>query len=61
MVIVSFTRKSALASLPKKLAKAPLKLTRPEGWLVQSLVSDEIEPITGSSYCLKALNKAEYW
>ena len=43
------------------IVKAPFKLTQPEGWLGQSLVSDEIEPIAGSSYCVEALNKAEYW
>jgi len=44
-----------------KLVKAPLKLTYPEGWLGQSLVSDKIEPIAGSSYCVEAINKPEYW
>lgn len=47
--------------ITEKIAKAPLKLTQPEGWLGQSLVSDEIEPITGNSYCVEALNKPEYW
>ena len=31
-----------------------------EGWLSQSLVSDEIKPIAGSSYCVKAFNNPEY-
>jgi len=47
--------------IDEKIAKAPFKLTQPEGWLGQSLVSDEIEPIEGSSCCVDALNKAEYW
>jgi len=45
----------------EKIAKAPLKLTQPEGWLGQSLVSDEIEPIAGNSYCVEAFNKPEDW
>ena len=56
-----FYSKVGFSLIPEKLAKAPLKLTYPEGWLGQSLVSDEIEPITGSSYCVEALNKHEYW
>jgi putative acetyltransferase len=44
-----------------KIAKAPFKLTQPEGWLGQSLVGDEIEPIAGDSYCVEAFNKPEYW
>jgi hypothetical protein len=34
---------------------------QPEGWLGQSLVGDEIEPIAGNSYCVEAFNKPEYW
>jgi putative acetyltransferase len=47
--------------ITEKIAKAPLKLTYPEGWLAQSLVSDEVEPITGNSYCVEAFNKPEIW
>lgn len=43
------------------MAQAPLKLTYPEGWLGQSLVSEEIEQVAGNSYCVEALNKPEYW
>lgn len=47
--------------ITEKTVKAPLKLTYPEGWLAQSLVSDKVEPVAGNSYCVEALNKAEYW
>jgi len=47
--------------ITEKIAKAPLKMTQPEGWLAQSLDGSEIEPISGNSYCVKALNKSEYW
>ena len=50
-----------LTLIAEKLVKAPLKLTYPEGWLGQSLVGDEIQPITGNSYCVEAINKPEYW
>ena len=57
----NFYSKVGFSLITEKLVKAPLKLTYPEGWLGQSLVSDEIEPITGNSYCVEALNKPEYW
>ena len=56
-----FYSKVGFSLITEKLAKAPLRLTYPEGWLGQSMVSDEIEPITGSSYCVEAFNKPEIW
>jgi len=56
-----FYSKVGFSLITEKLIKAPLALTYPEGWLGQSLVGDEIEAITGDSYCVEALNKAEYW
>ncbi len=56
-----FYSKVGFGFIPEKLIKAPLVLTYPEGWLAQSLVGDEVKPITGSSHCVEALNKAEYW
>ena len=53
--------KVGFSPISENIAKAPLKLTLPFGWLGQSLVSDEIEPITGNSRCVEALNKPEYW
>jgi putative acetyltransferase len=57
----NFYSKVGFSLITEKLVKAPLKLTYPEGWLGQSLVSDEIEPVAGNSYCVEALNKPEYW
>ena len=56
-----FYSKVGFSLIAEKFVKAPLKLTYPEGWLGKSLVSDEIVPITGDSYCVEALNKSEYW
>ncbi len=56
-----FYSKTGFRPITEKLVKAPLTLTYPEGWLGQSLLSDEIEPITGNSHCVDALNKPEYW
>jgi putative acetyltransferase len=57
----SFYSKVGFSLITEKIVKAPLKLTYPEGWLGQSLVSDEIEPITGNSYCVEAFNKPDIW
>jgi len=56
-----FYSKVGFKLITEKTAKAPLKLTQPEGWLAQSLVSDEVEPIAGNSYCVEAFNKPEIW
>lgn len=56
-----FYSKVGFTHITEKIVKAPLKLTYPEGWLVQSLVNDNIEAILGNSYCVDALNKPEYW
>ena len=58
---IKFYSKVGFSLITEMLVKAPLKLTYPEGWLGQSLVCDEIEPITGNSYCVEALNKPELW
>jgi len=47
--------------ISEKIIKAPLKLTYPEGWLAQSLVSDHIETISGNSTCVSALSNQQYW
>jgi len=57
----SFYSKVGFSIIAEKVVKAPLKLTYPEGWLGQSLVSDEIKPIKGNSFCVEALNKPELW
>ena len=56
-----FYSKVGFIPITEKIAKAPFTLTQPQGWLGQSLISDEIEPVAGDSYCVEALNKPEYW
>jgi len=43
------------------LAKAPFELSRPEGWLCQSLDGSVIESLPGRARCVKAFNNSEYW
>jgi putative acetyltransferase len=57
----NFYSKVGFSVIAEKLVPAPLKLEYPEGWLAQSLVGDDIEPIAGNSHCVKELNKLEYW
>ncbi len=56
-----FYSKVGFSQITEDIVKAPLKLTYPEGWLGQSLLSDKIEPIAGNSFCVEGLNKPEYW
>ena len=58
---LSFYSKVGFQHITENIAQAPLKLTYPEGWLAQSLISDKIKPINGSSTCVKALNNQRFW
>lgn len=57
----NFYLKVGFAQISEQQIKAPLNLTYPHGWLAQSLVGDNIEPISGNSSCVDALNKQMYW
>lgn len=58
---INFYSKVGFKQVSEDIVPAPLKLSYPEGWLGQSLVSDNIEPITGKSFCVEALNKPSLW
>lgn len=53
----NYFSKVGFSQITEKVAKAPLKLSQPEGWLCQSLVGSEIEPITSIRTVLKHLIK----
>jgi len=57
----NFYIKVGFKQITEDVIKAPLKLTYPEGWLGQSLVSDKIEAIFDKPSCVEALNKPELW
>lgn len=57
----SFYSKDGFKQVTEDVAKAPLKLTYPEGWLTQSLVGEDIQPIPGRSIYVAALNNQKYW
>ena len=58
---INFYSKTGYKQISEEVIKAPLKLSYPEGWLGQSLVSEKLEPIAGMSYCVEALKKPDLW
>lgn len=57
----NFYSKVGFSLISESTVKAPLTLSYPEGWLGKSLINQKIEPISGHSYCVDALNKPEIW
>ena len=57
----NFYSKVGFSHISESIIKAPLKLTYPHGWLAQSLVGDVVQPISGESRCVEALNNQKYW
>ncbi len=58
---INFYSKVGFSIISEEIVPAPLKLSYPEGWLGQSLISDKLDPIAGKSYCVEALNKPDIW
>lgn len=56
-----FYSKVGFKFISEEIAKAPLILSYPDGWLCQSLIDSEIKPIEGKSHCVAALNNQQYW
>ena len=42
-------------------ARAPLRLSQPEGWLAQSLTERPLDPLRGPSRCVAAFDNPDYW
>jgi putative acetyltransferase len=57
----AFYSKIGFHSLSQDVIEAPLELSRPEGWLGQSLTDDPVERIPGRCSCVKALDNPAYW
>lgn len=57
----NYYSRTGFAPVRETVIKAPLPLSHPEGWLGQSLVSKEIEPIDNKPQCVEAMNKPEIW
>lgn len=59
--VISLYSKVGFQQISEEVVKAPLELTQPEGWLAQSLRDGVIDAMAGSSRCVSALDKQEYW
>ena len=57
----NYYSKVGFAPITEEVAKAPLKLAYPEGWLGQALAGGPLEPLKGTSRCVEALNSSDYW
>jgi putative acetyltransferase len=57
----NFYSKVGFKNISEDIIKAPLKLSRPDGWLAQSLIGETIDPIKGDTMCVNALNDKIYW
>jgi len=57
----TYYAKVGFAPITEAMAKAPLPLSQPEGWLAQSLTDKQLEPLKGPSRCVQALNSRDYW
>ncbi len=58
---INFYAKVGFAQITEEVAKAPLPLQYPQGWLGQSLKAPALEPLIGPGFCVEALNDPAYW
>jgi putative transposase len=58
---INFYAKVGFAPISEEVAKSPLPLQYPEGWLGQALTAPSLEPLKGQSHCVDALNDPAYW
>ncbi len=47
--------------ITEEFARAPFKLKYPKGWLGQSLTDARMTPLNGSSRCVEAFRRPDYW
>jgi predicted N-acetyltransferase YhbS len=53
--------KVGFSQISEAFAAAPFALTRPDGWLAQSLTDRELAPLKGSPRCVEALSNPVLW
>ena len=56
-----FYSKVGFVKISEDIVKAPKNLTYPDGWLAQTLKSEDITSEVGAAKCVEALNKQKYW
>lgn len=58
---INFYAKVGFEQIAQQLARAPLALSYPEGWLALSLEGGKIRPLSGTPTCVSALNDPALW
>ena len=57
----NYYAKVGFGQISEEMAQAPQKLQQPHGWLGQALGGRNIEPLSGPSRCVAALNRPDLW
>lgn len=57
----AFYGKVGFETLTESMARPPLPLSQPEGWIGQSLTEEPLAALEGSSTCVAALNHSSFW
>ncbi|SNC75527.1 Predicted N-acetyltransferase YhbS [Marinobacter sp. es.048] len=57
----AFYGKVGFETLTESMAKPPLPLSQPEGWIGQSLTEGPLAALEGLSTCVAALNHSSFW
>lgn len=56
-----FYGKVGFRAINESIARPPLPLSQPEGWVGQSLTEEPLEAVKGSATCVAALNDSSFW
>ena len=57
----AFYGKVGFEPLSQSIARPPLPLSQPEGWIGQSLTKEPLAALSGTSICVAALNDPSFW
>jgi predicted N-acetyltransferase YhbS len=57
----AYYSKVGFRQITEDVARAPLPLSFPHGWLGQSLTERDLQPLAGPGGCVPALDSPEYW
>ncbi|MDT0681617.1 N-acetyltransferase [Roseicyclus sp. F158] len=57
----NFYSKVGFETITEEIARAPLPLSHPEGWLGQSLKTEALKPLQGAPTCVAPLNDPSLW
>jgi predicted N-acetyltransferase YhbS len=58
---IDFYARTGFVVVPVEVIPAPRPLSYPQGWIGQSLDGREIQPVTGGTRCVAAIDDGAYW